>query len=134
MPLSLPPPPEQYLYFFPKNLPTLQTQDGHDIKSDKTLVVGQLVDRMNLRMSDQYVMFKIVFQPGGFHRLFGIPMMLFANQSDESATVLGNDLGQLREQITNADGFEEMILIMTTVETLFKTFAHHRSCPYSRRC
>lgn len=109
MPLSIAPPPEQCLYFYPKNLPTLQTLDGRSIKSANTLVVGQLVSRVNLQVPDHYLMFKIIFQPGGFFRLFGTPMTLFANQSQESIAVLGNGLDQLREQVTNADGFEQMV-------------------------
>lgn len=108
-PLAIAPPPEQCLYFYPKNLPTLQTPDGHLIQAAPTLVVGQLVNRVNLHVPEQYLMFKIIFQPSGFYRLFGTPMTLFANQAEESVAVLGNGLGQLREQITNADGFEEMV-------------------------
>lgn len=114
VPLAIAPPPEQCLYFYPKNLPALQTIDGHPIKSARALVVGQLINRVNLHMPDQYVMFKIIFQPGGIYRLFGTPMTLFADQSEEGRAVLGNDLGQLQEQITNAGGFEEMVRLSDT--------------------
>lgn len=59
---------------------------------------------------DDYLMFKIIFQTGGFHRLFGIPLSLFTKGYVETIGVLGNPIKELNEQIINSTNFEEMVL------------------------
>ncbi len=77
---------------------------------------------------DDYIMFKIIFQTGGFYKLFGVPMSLFANGHTETISVLGNSVVELKEQIANAQNFKEMSsfvdkYLMSEAKTI-KTYQH----------
>ena len=106
---SGPPIPEQCMYFYPKSLPIPYTIDGTPIKAYNNIIAGQSLSRYNMIVPDQYCMFKIIFQVGGFYRLFGLPMTLFTDCVEESTLVLGTPIKHLREQIYNANGFAEMV-------------------------
>lgn len=54
-------------------------------------------------------MFKILFQPGGFYRLFGVPMSMFVNRIEDGVIVLGNDFKEIQTQIEEASNFNTMI-------------------------
>ena len=54
-------------------------------------------------------MFKVLFQPGGFYRLFGTPMTLFTGNTEDGVAVFGNDLKAVQQQIEEAVDFRTMI-------------------------
>lgn len=54
-------------------------------------------------------MFKVLFQPGGFYRLFGTPMTLFTGTTEEGTAVLGNEFKVVQQQIEEAIDFSTMI-------------------------
>lgn len=110
IPLAMSPVPEQCLYFYPKSLPIPFDANGKPITAYNNIIAGQAVSGgLKLLVPNHYCMFKILFQPGGFYRLFGTPMTLFADTAVETISVLGNPIHSLREQIANAEGFVGMI-------------------------
>lgn len=115
VPLAMSPVPEQCLYFYPKNLPVPFDANGKPIAAFNTIIAGQAVTGgSKLLVPNQYCMFKILFQPSGFYRLFGTPMTLFADKTVETISVLGNPVNRLREQIANAEGFMGMLAAAET--------------------
>jgi AraC-like DNA-binding protein len=109
LPLSIAPIPEQCLYFYPRSLPIPVFGDKKISNVPDNVLIGQSLHRSALIVPDNYVMFKISFQVGGFYRLFGMPMTLFAGNFFETVSVLGNPINELREQIYNAIDFQEII-------------------------
>ena len=109
MPMSNTPTPEEALYFYPKNPPIPLLPDGTKIHSPDNIIISQSVNRVNMLVPDDYLMYKIIFQTGGFYRLFGIPMTEFSGLIIETFSVLGTPIKELREQISNATTFEEMV-------------------------
>ena len=107
VPLSNTPTPEEAICFFPRNLPSARVE-GDFLKTTDTFIIRQSTTRIDMLTPDDYILFKIIFQTGGFFRLFGIPMSLFKNGHTETTSVLGNSVKSLKEQITNATTFEEM--------------------------
>lgn len=107
-PMSNTPTPEEALYFYPKNKPAIFI-DGTFTKTPDTVITRQLTERIDMKVPDDYLMFKIIFKAGGFHRLFGIPLSLFSNGHIETVCVLGNPMKDLKEQIANAKNFNEMV-------------------------
>jgi AraC-like DNA-binding protein len=105
------PTPEQAIYFYPKNPPIAISNEGEIVQSPPdNIIYGQSISRIDMIVPDNYLMFKIIFQPGGFYRLFGIPLTLFTDSFDEGTSVLGSPMKELREQILNAKSFEEMVM------------------------
>lgn len=117
-PLAAIPVPEQALYFYPKQQGTAYSLDGKKYTAPKVMIAGQSTESVNYYLPEEYLMFKIQFQPGGFYRLFGVPMLLFANNNEDAEAVLGNELKNVREQIESVDNFDTMISLIETY--LFK--------------
>lgn len=113
-PLAATPVPEQALYFYPKQCGVAYTLDGKKILPPKAMIAGQGTERINYYLPEDYMMFKVQFQSGGFYRLFGTPMSLFTNNNEDAEAVLGNDLKAVRERIEAVEDFETMISIIET--------------------
>jgi AraC-like DNA-binding protein len=110
VPRSNTPTPEQAIYFYPKSPPIALSKEGAVVQSPPdNIIIGQSISRIDMMVPNNYLMFKIIFQTGGFYRLFGIPMTVFENSWVESTLVLGSPIKELREQILNAKSFEEMV-------------------------
>ena len=109
VPRSNTPTPEEAIYFYPKNKPAVFIE-GKFTQTPDTAIIRQQTQRVDMLIPDDYLMFKIIFQTGGFHRLFGIPLSLFSKGYVETIGVLGNPIKELNEQIINSTNFEEMVL------------------------
>ena len=107
IPLSNTPTPEEAICFFPRNLPSTMIE-GEFVKTTDTFIIRQSTARIDMLTPNNYIMFKIIFQTGGFYKLFGVPMSLLTDGHTETISVLGNSVKILKEQITNAINFEEM--------------------------
>jgi AraC-like DNA-binding protein len=110
--LPLAPVPETCLYFYPKSPLQIQSLTGQLYTTPDNVLLGQATARTNLLMPADYLMFKVWLQPAGFFRLFGIPMTLFTNSHEEIQSVLGNQIKPVREQIEQAQTFQQMVAIM----------------------
>ena len=89
VPTSNTPTPEEAICFYPKNKPAVFI-DGKLAQTPETIIIRQQTQRVDMLIPDEYLMFKIIFQTGGFHRLFGIPMSLFSNGHMEAICVLAS--------------------------------------------
>ena len=107
-PLSNTPTPEEAIYFYPKSKPAILLDETFT-KTPDTVIIRQLTERVDMKIPDDYLMFKIIFKTGGVHRLFGIPLSLFSNGYIETISVLGNDIKDLKEHIDNAKNFDEIV-------------------------
>lgn len=112
--LPITPAPENCLYFYPKDKLKANFQDQSKSKSDfpDNIITGQFTSRHNLLIPNNYLMFKVLLQPAGFFRLFGVPMTLFTNSHEEANLVLGSEMTQVNQQIQNAETFERMVEII----------------------
>ena len=77
-PLSNTPTPEEAICFFPRNLP-FKMVEGEFVKTTDTFIIRQSTARIDMLTPNNYIMFKIIFQTGGFYKLFGVPMSLFTD-------------------------------------------------------
>ena len=113
-PLAATPVPQQALYFYPRQKGIARTLDGRKIVPPTAMIGGQGTERINYYLPEDYLMFKIVFQPSGFYRLFGTPMTLFVDNNEDAVSVLGNDMKAVQERIEAVDDFETMVKIAET--------------------
>lgn len=110
-PLAVTPIPEQCLYFYPKTQPFATFADHKSLTASRASIFGQGTLPAQMYVPQDYLMFKIIFQPGGFYRLFNIPMTLFTDHPENAETVLGKDLTDVRDQIEQTEDFETMVKI-----------------------
>jgi AraC-like DNA-binding protein len=111
---SLPPFPEQSLFFYPCD----QIRSNRAGKSDinevpPCIIEGPRTDRIDIHMGYNHHVVKISFQPGGLYRLLGIPMPeLLGNDGIDAREVWGNEINLILEQLARADSlYKEKIII-----------------------
>ena len=98
-----PPCPEQCLTFNPRTTLT----------SNRTAcyLSGQQVSRLNLHITNDYMMLKVVFHPGAMYRIFGVPLALITDQYVDAQSVIGNEIKTVNEQMANAVSYQQIINI-----------------------
>ena len=106
----------------PKQLLTFSLADRYGIRrpeSDQTdtsprvAVVGpQTHARAGLSVYGRIDNFTIHFQPSGFNRLFGIPMMEIRDASYDAYAVIGHRIPRLEHELGDTPGFAERIQIV----------------------
>lgn len=109
--LNATPIPEQCLYFYPKSKPIAQFTDGQILIPSDGNIFGQSTIHCKLLVPQDYLMFKIIFQAGGFYRLFRIPMSLFTNSPQDCGLVFGSNMIDIQDQIEQTEDFDKMISI-----------------------
>ena len=68
---------------------------------------------MNLRFGYHHHVIKVSFQPGGLHRMLGIPMQsLLGKDGMDARDVWGNQINLILEQLHEADSFNKMISVI----------------------
>lgn len=100
--------PEQCLYFYPKERPTAEA-NNRTFTAQKAIINGQQISRHTLFVPNDYLMFKVIFQPSGLFRLFGVPMTLFADKFEDLTLVLGKEIKEVKEKIEETEDFDVMV-------------------------
>lgn len=111
---SFPPLPEHCLYFYPYDCMEVDHLSGSkNQKQASSIVVGPQTKRLKITMGYHHLVIKIGFQPGGLYRLLGIPMHeLLRTEAFTATELLGNDIKDVNEQLSEADSFTKMIQII----------------------
>jgi AraC-like DNA-binding protein len=111
LPINAVPNPEQCLYFYPKSKPQARFQGDNVQTAARASIFGQGTKDGQVQVPQDYLMFKIMFQAGGFYRLFGTPMTLFTDTPEDSEAVFGKEMSDVREQIEQTEDFNKMVQI-----------------------
>lgn len=107
-----PPCPEQCLTFNPHTtLTSVNQQTGEIVHRAASYLSGQQVSRMNLYVTNDYLMLKVVFHPGAMHQLFGVPLTLFTDHYWDTETVVGPEIRIVNEQMANAESYQHIVNI-----------------------
>jgi AraC-like DNA-binding protein len=81
-----------------------------DEMSPRAVLVGmQTHNRMQLHLQGNIECFVIMFQPGGLHRLFSIPMQELTDHSYEARSVLGPCVSELEQRLADCKTFEQRV-------------------------
>jgi len=107
-----PPCPEQCLTFNPRTTLTSVNQHTDEIVNRTACYLsGQQVSRLNLHITNDYMMLKVVFHPGAMYRIFGVPLALITDQYVDAQSVIGNEIKTVNEQMANAVSYQQIINI-----------------------
>ena len=78
--------------------------------SPRAVLVGvQTHRRLHLCLQGNIECFVIMFQPGGLHRLFSIPMQELTDRNYEARSVLGPCVSELEQRLADCRTFEERV-------------------------
>jgi AraC-like DNA-binding protein len=75
----------------------------------ETVLVGtQSKGRVELLVGGSVRTLTVIFRPTGFHQLFGVPMTELAGKGECADSVLGVEIGGIREQLLSCEGMAPM--------------------------
>ncbi|GGD55078.1 AraC family transcriptional regulator [Emticicia aquatilis] len=104
------PSPEQCLTFDPRNtIKSVNEQTAEVVNRTANYISGQQISRLNLHIPNDYLMFKIVFQPGAMYQIFGVPLALMTDQHFDTESVIGNEMKGINEQMANAESYQTIV-------------------------
>ncbi|SHN19735.1 helix-turn-helix domain-containing protein [Mucilaginibacter sp. OK098] len=104
---------EQCLTFNPKgSLTSINLQTGDKLYRSYSYFNQQQTSSYQLYFDEDYLMLKVVFQPGALFRLLGIPLSAFENQYIDAESVIPSEVRLVNEQLANAGNYTTMIQIV----------------------
>jgi AraC-like DNA-binding protein len=104
---------EQCLTFDPLGaLTAVNKQSGHKQIRSFSYLSQQQTSTYDLSFPQEYLMLKVVFQPGALFRLLAIPLSEFGQQYMDAALVLPSEVGSVNDQLASAPSYEHMIGIV----------------------
>lgn len=117
--LVVPPPkaypvnPEEGIRFLVRGtLFSENPESGITEKRPTVTIFGQPNSRQNLYVSHEYLMIHIRFQPGGLFKLLRIPMTQLVHQNFEADLILGREINEVQEQLTEAKSYDDMLALL----------------------
>ncbi|MEO5998215.1 MAG: helix-turn-helix domain-containing protein, partial [Chitinophagaceae bacterium] len=105
--------PEQGITFYIKGyLVSNSLEFGTSEKRAQIVIFGQPLTRQDLQLSNEYMMINIRFHPGALYKILRIPMSEFVNKNVDAELVLGREIREVNERLSNALCYEEMLNIV----------------------
>ena len=107
------PRPENCLAFYPRGGDIIEREDGIAEKwQSRSAIVGQHSYLMNRQIGNEFILFQIVFQPGGLFRLTGVPSYELTNRFVDAEAVFSTEIRLVNERLSSSDNHLEMIDIV----------------------
>lgn len=108
-----PPRPEHCLSFYPRDTETVEyANSGRKITNLKTVLIGQQNEVTNRYVGKDFLVFQIVFSPGGLYRLTGIPSFELNNSYFDAEAVFSPDIKEVNDKLNDAVNFKEMVAVV----------------------
>jgi AraC-like DNA-binding protein len=107
------PRPEQCLQFYPKDTETVRyPASSLTVSNKRATITGQHTVLNHRQVGNDFLSFQVVFQPGAFFRLTGIPMQSLSNLYLDAEDILGKRVREVNERLFIAGSYHEMISII----------------------
>jgi AraC-like DNA-binding protein len=72
----------------------------------------QQISTYELSFDEEYIMLKVVFQPGALYRLLGIPLYELGERYVDATLLIPSEIKLVNEQLANAGTYDQMICII----------------------
>lgn len=108
-----PPRPEHCLSFYPRDTETVEyVNNGTKIKNLKAVLIGQQSKVTNRFVGKDFLLFQVVFSPGGLYRLTGIPSQQLNDCYFDAETIFAKDIKEVNDKLNHATNFSEMVVVV----------------------
>ncbi|MFC4262208.1 helix-turn-helix domain-containing protein [Ferruginibacter yonginensis] len=121
---AYPPRPEQCLSFYPKDTETVTyINEGTSFSKLRTVVMGQQTGVTHRFVGHNFLVFQVVFAPGGLFKMTGIPAALLNNCYLDASLIFSKDITCVNEQLFEAQNEQTMVSIVEQYlkQQLYKT-------------
>lgn len=107
------PKPEQGNTFFPRGFVSIEDQcTGAILQAPRVSIFGQQVSRYNFHLTQEYLMLRVHFHPGGLYRLLGIPLYEFTDQYSDATVVINREVEDVNDRLAECYSYTQMIQIV----------------------
>ena len=107
------PKPEQGVTFFVRGRPSMVNPlTGEVSKAPSVSVFGQQMERCDVRLEREFLMFRVHFQPGALFRIVNIPLYKFGTGYFDAQLALGAEVREVSEQLATARSYAEMVMVV----------------------
>ncbi len=108
-----PPRPEHCLSFYPRDSEIIEdVNNGKRSQNFKTVLFGQQSEVTNRYVGKDFLVFQVVFSPGGLYRLTGIPSQQLLNCYYDAETIFSKDIKEVNDKLNDASNFKEMVVVV----------------------
>lgn len=112
------PRPEICLQFYPKDREKIEYADNKEASRGNTSSIsGQHTIIQSRFVPKNFLSVQVVFQPGAFYRITGIPAELITNQIIQAEDVFGKEVDFITEQLFEAVKYSQMVDVVETFLT-----------------
>lgn len=120
-----PPRPEHCVSFYPRDTErVIHMNSGKQYENLKAVVFGQQTEVTHRYVGRNFLLFQIVFQPGGLYRLTKIPSHELNDSYLDAELVFGKKVVEVNERLQEAVNYNEMVAVVN----LFLTDLVQRRC------
>lgn len=127
------PKPEQGLTFFLKGYVSIADLTNTRLsKAPRVSLFGQQVSRYNFHLTQEYLMLRVHFHPGALYRLLGIPLVEFKDKYADAAAIMGKEVEEVNERMSNVSAYTEMIQLLEEFLTGKIKKTRTDKCPLDR--
>ncbi|MBD2705880.1 AraC family transcriptional regulator [Spirosoma sp. BT702] len=124
-----PPHAVQNLSFYPRDsVDIFYHQTGQIITAPACIGVGAQISRVDLTMGRDHLIVATFFEPGGLHRLLGIPMTEFFDFSLDISLLWSAEIRQVNEQLRETTNYDRMQQIVEAF--LIRQFQKKQLAPH----
>jgi AraC-like DNA-binding protein len=107
------PQPEQCLTFNPRGKITAINRHTSEIqRRNYSYLSGQQTSCLDLYFDADYLMLKIVFQPGAIFQLLGIPLNEIADRYIDASSIVDLEMREVNQRLGDTDDYLKMIVIV----------------------
>ena len=104
-----PPAAEQTLFFYPRDLMIrFSHRTGKTESQPSSIIVGPQVSRVNITMGRNHLVIAVFFEPGGLHRLLGIPMNELFDYPLDTSLIWAIDIRDVEDRLQETDNYDQM--------------------------
>lgn len=125
-----PPAPQDSLFFYLNDLIRVrkQSEERYSLQP-RSVVVGTQLEGVSININQSHKAVRVGFHPGGMHRLLGVNMAEFIDNSYNAEDVFGNELRNLNDRLLEQNKFDQ---IKAEVENflLRKLISMRKSLPF----
>lgn len=112
-PKAYPPRPEQCLAFYPFDTEIVTYASSNKVIQQIPVVLyGQFTQVTHRSIGQQFLVFQIVFKPGGLYRLTGIDAYALNNEYLDAEVHFSTEIRWVNEQLFHAGSYAEMIQVI----------------------
>lgn len=108
---------EQFIIFYIRDSVSVQKSEDSDfVLKPSSMLVGPRLKRINLALGNDFLVFRVAFQPGGLHRLLGLSMKDMIDEDLDSTLFYDTEIREINERLKEASTYGT---IKDTVEVHF---------------